>query len=67
MNMEKPVIAMVNGVAAGAGFNLALACDIVICAQSARFSQSFSKVGLIPDCGGLFCCRDLSAFIKQKN
>lgn len=54
MNMEKPVIAMVNGVAAGAGFNLALACDMVICAQSARFVQSFSKVGLIPDCAGLF-------------
>lgn len=54
MKMEKPVIAMVNGVAAGAGFNLALACDLIICAQSARFAQSFSKVGLIPDCGGLF-------------
>lgn len=54
MNMEKPVIAMVNGVAAGAGFNLALACDLIICAQSARFVQSFSKVGLIPDCAGLF-------------
>ncbi|HWQ62705.1 MAG TPA: enoyl-CoA hydratase-related protein [Negativicutes bacterium] len=54
MNMNKPVIAMVNGVAAGAGFNLALACDIVVCAQSARFSQSFAKVGLIPDCGGFY-------------
>jgi len=54
MSMEKPVIAMVNGVAAGAGFNLALACDIVFCAKSARFAQSFVKVGLVPDCGGLY-------------
>lgn len=54
MNMNKPVIAMVNGVAAGAGFNMALACDLVVCAKSARFSQSFAKVGLVPDCGGLY-------------
>ena len=54
MDMQKPVIAMVNGVAAGAGFNLALACDIVYCAKSARFAQSFSKVGLVPDCGGQY-------------
>lgn len=52
--MEKPVIAMVNGVAAGAGFNIALACDIIYCAKSARFAQSFSKVGLVPDCGGSY-------------
>lgn len=52
--MQKPVIAMVNGVAAGAGFNLALACDMIFCAQSARFAQSFAKVGLVPDCGGQF-------------
>ncbi len=66
MNMEKPVIAMVNGVAAGAGFNLALACDIVMCAQSARFCQSFSKVGLIPDCGGLFLLPRLIGLHKAK-
>jgi len=54
MGMTKPVIAMVNGVAAGAGFNFALACDIVFCAKSARFAQSFSKVGLVPDCGGQY-------------
>jgi len=66
MNMEKPVIAMVNGVAAGAGFNLALACDMVICAQSARFIQSFSKVGLIPDCGGLFLLPRLIGLQKAK-
>lgn len=52
--LEKPVIAMVNGAAAGAGFNLALACDIIYCAKSARFAQSFSKVGLVPDCGGSY-------------
>jgi len=54
VNMEKPVIAMVNGVAAGAGFNIALACDIIFCAKSARFGQSFAKIGLIPDCGGTY-------------
>ncbi len=52
--VPKPVIAMVNGVASGAGFNLALACDIIFCAASARFSQSFVKVGLIPDVGGTY-------------
>jgi len=52
--MDKPVIGMINGVAAGAGFNVALACDIVLCAKSARFAQSFSKVGLVPDCGGTY-------------
>ncbi len=47
-----PVIAAVNGVAAGAGANIALACDIVIAARSANFVQAFSKLGLLPDCGG---------------
>lgn len=51
MNLPKPIIAMVNGVAAGAGFSLTLASDIVFCAASVRFAQSFSKVGLVPDCG----------------
>lgn len=52
--MDKPFIAMVNGVAAGAGVNLMLACDLVYAVSTARFAQSFAKVGLIPDCGGLY-------------
>jgi len=51
-SMPVPVIAMVNGVAAGAGANFALGCDLVIAARSASFIQAFSKIGLIPDCGG---------------
>ena len=52
--IPKPIIAMVNGVAAGAGANLMLACDLVYASKSARFAQSFSKVGLVPDCGGFY-------------
>src|SRR5947208_161387 len=47
-----PIVCAVNGVAAGAGANLALACDIVLAARSANFVQAFAKIGLIPDCGG---------------
>lgn len=50
--LEKPVVAAVNGVAAGAGANIALCCDIVVAAQSASFIQAFSRIGLIPDSGG---------------
>jgi 2-(1,2-epoxy-1,2-dihydrophenyl)acetyl-CoA isomerase len=53
-NIEKPVICAVNGVAAGAGANIALACDIVIAHENASFIQAFSKIGLIPDSAGTF-------------
>ena len=49
-----PFVAAVNGVAAGGGCNLALACDLVIAAESAKFNQAFVKIGLVPDCGGTF-------------
>src|SRR6187399_841474 len=52
--LEKPVVAAVNGVAAGAGANIALCCDIVVATESASFIQAFSKIGLIPDSGGTF-------------
>jgi 2-(1,2-epoxy-1,2-dihydrophenyl)acetyl-CoA isomerase len=52
--LQKPVVAAVNGVAAGAGANIPLSCDIVIAARSATFIQAFSKIGLIPDSGGTF-------------
>lgn len=50
--LEMPVVCAVNGIAAGAGANLALACDIVLAAKSASFLQAFARIGLIPDCGG---------------
>lgn len=53
-NIEKPIIAAVNGIAAGAGANIALACDIVVADENAAFIQAFSKIGLIPDSAGTF-------------
>jgi len=52
--LEKPIVCAVNGVAAGAGANFALACDLVIAARSAAFIQAFVKIGLVPDCGGSY-------------
>src|SRR6185295_2831765 len=52
--LPKPIVCAVNGVAAGAGANFALACDIVIAARSASFIQAFVKIGLVPDCGGSY-------------
>ena len=62
--IEKPVIAAVNGVAAGAGANIALACDIVVAVESANFIQAFSKIGLIPDSAGTFFLPRLIGFQK---
>lgn len=62
--IEKPIVAAVNGVAAGAGANIALACDIVVAAESASFIQAFSKIGLIPDSAGTFFLPRLIGFQK---
>ncbi len=53
-HLEKPVVAAVNGIAAGAGANIALCCDVVVASDAASFLQAFSKIGLIPDSGGTF-------------
>ena len=63
-NLEKPVVCAVNGVAAGAGANIALACNVVVAAQSAYFIQAFSKIGLIPDSGGTFFLPRIIGFQK---
>ena len=63
-NLEKPVVAAVNGVAAGAGANIALACDIVVAHEKASFIQAFSAIGLVPDSGGTFILPRLIGFQK---
>lgn len=60
--IKKPIVAAVNGVAAGAGANIALACDIVIASEQASFIQAFSKIGLVPDSGGTFFLPRLIGF-----
>ncbi|MEG0831758.1 MAG: enoyl-CoA hydratase-related protein [Acidaminococcaceae bacterium] len=66
MLLPKPVIAMVNGVAAGAGANLMLACDLIYAVNTARFAQSFAKVGLVPDCGGMYLLPKVIGVHKAK-
>lgn len=60
--IEKPIVAAVNGIAAGAGANIALCCDIVVATESSYFLQAFSKIGLIPDSGGTYFLPRLIGF-----
>ncbi|MCR5176249.1 MAG: enoyl-CoA hydratase [Anaerovibrio sp.] len=65
-SMSKPVIAMVNGVAAGAGFNIAIACDLCYAAKGVKFIQSFANIGLAPDCGGYYFLAKTVGLSKAK-
>jgi 2-(1,2-epoxy-1,2-dihydrophenyl)acetyl-CoA isomerase len=65
-SLDKPIICAVNGVAAGAGANIALACDIVLAARSAKFIQAFCKIGLIPDSGGTWSLAQLLGEARAK-
>ena len=65
-SLEKPVICAVNGVAAGAGANIAFACDLVIASRSAKFIQAFCKIGLIPDSGGTWTVTHLIGEARAK-
>jgi len=66
LDTDKPLICAVNGVAAGAGANIPLACDLVLAARSARFIQAFCKIGLIPDSGGTFFLPRLVGMARAK-
>ena len=65
-SLDKPIICAVNGVAAGAGANIALACDIVLAARSAKFIQAFARIGLIPDSGGTWSLAQLLGEARAK-
>ena len=65
-NMEKPVIALINGAVAGAGLDLAMACDIRIASEKAKLSEIFVKRGLLPDCGGTYFLPRLVGLSKAK-
>ncbi|WP_349360921.1 2-(1,2-epoxy-1,2-dihydrophenyl)acetyl-CoA isomerase PaaG [Stappia sp.] len=64
--LPKPIVCAVNGVAAGAGANIALACDIVLAAKSAKFIQAFAKIGLVPDSGGTWTLPQLVGLARAK-